>query len=816
MDIGEVKPREITEEMSDSYIDYAMSVIVSRALPDVRDGLKPVHRRILYVMHEMGLRSGGKFKKSANVVGEVLGKYHPHGDTSVYDAMVRMAQDFSLRYPLVNGQGNFGSMDGDSPAAYRYTEAKMNKLSEEMLEGVHKETVDWAPNYDGSKEEPKVLPASFPQLLANGSVGIAVGMATSIPPHNLIEIINAAVHLIDNSKATTEDIVKFIKGPDFPTGGAIFNKKDILQAYATGKGPIVARGSAEVVEGEEKKKSDLQIIVSEIPFQVNKANLLENIANLVKNKKIEGIKDIRDESDKDGVRVVIDLKNDAFPQKILNKLWKLTDLQKTFHMNMIALVDGIQPQVLSLKSVLELYLDHHKEIVERRSRYELKKAEERAHILEGLSKALDQIDKVIETIKKSKTKEEAHLNLMKKFSLSDIQSRAILDMRLQTLAGLERKKINDELKEKKDLIKKLKDLLGSDKKLWGVVKKELEEIKDNYGDERRTTVYSQPVGDINEEDLVPEEEVIITLSRSGFIRRLAPSSWQAQRRGGQGKKGAKLSEEDMVEHLIVASTHDDILFFTSSGKVFKTKAYNIPSASRTAKGRALVNFLNISSKETITAIIPLKENTKEEKNKFLVMATRGGIIKKTSLDKFKNVRSGGLIAIGLKKEDELGWVRPSGGGDEIVLVSKKGQAIKFSEKDVRAMGRSASGVKGMKLKKDDEVVGMDVVSGDSKSNNSKLLVVTVKGYGKKTKLKSYKKQKRGGVGVKTIKITDKNGEIAGARVLAEDEEDLITVSRKGQVIRVSLGEVSNLGRTTQGVRIMKLKEGDKLTSITTL
>lgn len=813
-DIGNVEPREIASEMREAYIDYAMSVIVSRALPDVRDGLKPVHRRVLYSMQEMGVRPNSKFQKSAKVVGHAMGNYHPHGDTAIYDSMVRMAQDFSLRYPLVDGQGNFGSMDGDPPAAMRYTEARMQNIASEMLQDIDKDTVDWAENYDGTRKEPRVLPSNVPQLLLNGSMGIAVGMATSIPPHNLTELIEACVHLIHNRKATNEDLAKIVTGPDFPTGGAIYNERNILHAYTTGKGPVVMRGSAEIVEDT---KDRYQVVISEVPYQVNKAKLLLQIAKLVKDKKLEGIKDIRDESDKDGVRIVLDLKKEAYPQKVLNKLWKATDMQKTFHLNMLALVDGIQPQVLSLKAMLEHYLAHRKVVIERRSRYELRKAEDRAHILEGLAIALDEIDKVIETIKKSETKEDAHAALMKKFKLSDRQAAAILQMRLQTLAGLEQKKIQDELKEKKDLIAELKELLGSEKKLWGVVEEELEEVKEKYGDERRTKVYKQKVGDIKEEDLVPEEEAIITLSRAGYIKRLAPTVWRAQKRGGTGKAGAKLSEEDFIDHMITSSSHDDILFFTSTGKVFKKRAYEIPASSRTAKGRAIVNFLEIGPKETITAIVPLAHEQKEEEYTSLVMATRGGIIKKTKIEEFDSVRRSGLIAIGLKKGDELGWVKPSRGKDDILLVSRDGQAIRFSEKDVRAMGRSARGVIGMKLSKNDEITGMDVIAGAKEDREAQsLLVVLANGYGKKTDLSKYKTQNRGGKGVRTAKLSKKTGPVVGARALREYENDLIAISKKGQIIRTPLDDIAKQGRATQGVRIMKLKAKDEIASITTL
>ena len=825
-----VEPQEITKEMQDAYLDYAMSVIVSRALPDVRDGLKPVHRRILYSMHENGLRHSARYRKCATVVGDVIGKYHPHGDIAIYDALARMAQDFSLRYPLVDGQGNFGSIDGDAPAAYRYTECRMETITEEMLADIDKETVDWVSNYDGTKEEPSVLPSKVPQILLNGSVGIAVGMATNIPPHNLVEVVDALVHIIEHPKATSEDLMQFVKGPDFPTGGAIYGKKDIIQAYASGRGPMVVRGIADIVEAKPysakaSRGEGFQIIIKEIPYQVNKGTMLEHLAELVKEKKIEGIKDIRDESDRDGIRIMIELRNDAYPQKVLNKLYKLTDLQKTFHMNMLALVDGIQPQVLPLKSVLEHYLHHRQIIVERRTKFELKKAEERKHILEGLSKALDHIDEVINTIRKSETKEDAHANLMKKFKLSEIQASAILEMRLQTLAGLERKKIEDELVEKKKLIAYYTELLSDPKKLLGVVKDEFKEIRQKYPSERRTKIYSQAVGEFTEEDLIPDEEVIITLTRDGFIKRLPPITYRTQKRGGSGKIGASVSEEDFIQHLVVASTHDCVLFFTSSGKVFLSKAHEIPVATRTSKGRALVNFLEIGQEEIITAIVPVKFDIKKAASnaasaKFLVMITRNGIIKKTEVSDFANVRRSGLIAMKLKgakgdkRGDELDWVKLTSGKDEIILVTKNGQSIKFSENDVRDMGRNASGVNAMRLKGDDMISGADVIS--SLNKDSELLVVLSKGYAKRTKLKFYKRQKRAGSGIKTAKVTSKTGEVVSARILNPEEEDLIAISKKGQVIRTPLKDISVLGRATQGVRVMRMKEGDQISSITTL
>lgn len=822
-EMGYVEPREITSEMQEAYLDYAMSVIVGRALPDVRDGLKPVHRRILYAMWDIGLRSSAKFKKSANVVGEVLGKYHPHGDVAVYDTMVRLAQDFSMRYPLVHGQGNFGSMDGDAAAAMRYTEAKMSMIAEEMLFDIEKQTVDFVDNYDGSRQEPTVLPAKIPQLLLNGSVGIAVGMATYIPPHNLGEVVDATVALIEKPKTTNEDLMAFVKGPDFPTGGFIYDKKAIAHAYATGKGPIVIRAKAEIVED---KKGKFQIVVNELPYQVNKATLLEKMAELVKEKRVDGIRDLRDESDRDGVRVVIELKNDAFPQKVLNRLFKLTDLQKTIHLNMLALVDnGLQPQVLSLKNVLEHYIVHRQEVVTRRTKFDLERAKERAHILEGLKKALDHIDAIISTIKKSPTKEEAQVNLIKKFKFSERQAQAILEMKLQTLAGLERKKIEDELKEKKKLIAELEDLLKTPKKILGVIKKELLEIKNKYGDERKTRVFASPVGKFSEEDLVPDEECIITLTRGGYVKRMNPKNYRSQKRGGKGMIGMATREEDAVEYLFTVSTHENLLFFTNTGKVYQVKAYEIPEASRVARGQAIVNFLQLASSELVTTMVAIHQNQKNDKedegfkkDKFLVMATNGGIIKKTPLADFANVRRNGLIAIKLRKDDILSWARISEGSDEVILATAQGQSIRFEEKDVRSMGRTAAGVKAIKLKKDDEVVGMGVIPEAIIKNKDKreLLIISENGYGKRTDLKLFKSQKRGGSGIKLAKITPKTGKLVSAFILEPEEQDLIAISAKGQVIRTTIASISSLGRATQGVRIMKLNSGDKVVSVTTL
>ncbi|PIQ74269.1 MAG: DNA gyrase subunit A [Candidatus Portnoybacteria bacterium CG_4_8_14_3_um_filter_44_10] len=805
MEIGRIEKREIIEELKDSYLDYAMSVIIARALPDARDGFKPVHRRVLYAMWDTGVSATAKFRKSAYVVGEVLGKYHPHGDVAVYDALARMAQNFSLRYPLINGQGNFGSIDGDSPAAMRYTECRLTHLAEEMMVDIDKETVDWVDNYDGTRKEPAVLPAKFPQLLVNGAMGIAVGMATNIPPHNLKEVIEATIHLIHNPEASTEDLCQFVQGPDFPTGGIIYDKKAILSAYSLGKGAIVSRAKTEIAE---TKKNFFQITVTEIPYQVNKSALLEKMADLVKEKKIEGIKDIRDESDKEGLRIVIDLKGDASPQKILNQLFKLTDLQKSFHVNMLALVDGLQPQVLSLKGLLEQYLIHRYNVVTKRAKFDLKKAKERAHILEGLKKALDHIDQIISTIRKSDSKEDAKNNLMKKFKLTEIQSLAILALPLASLAKLERHKIEDELKEKHALIKELEATLKSPKKLQKIIENELIAIKEKYGDERRTKVFKGPIGEFSEEDLIAEEESIITLTEGGYIKRISPKTYRSQHRGGKGITGMTTREEDAVKYFLSSSTHDSILFFTNSGRVFQTKAYEIPSGSRVARGQAVVNMLQLGPSERVTAMLSV--NTKKEKAGYLVMATQSGIIKKTSLTELENVRRSGLIAIKLDKGDQLGWADLSSGKDEIILVGQGGQAIRFKEKDVRPMGRGAAGVRGIRLKKSDLVIGMQIIS----DQNLKLLVITENGFGKATSLKQFKVQKRGGSGLKAAKVTSKTGAIVTARLLRAEDEDLIVISNKGQVIRLSLKDVPALGRATQGVRIMKLEVKDKVASIT--
>lgn len=808
-EIGEIKARDIQSEMQESYLDYAMSVIVSRALPDVRDGLKPVHRRILYVMHELGLRHNVKFRKSAAVVGDVLGKYHPHGDASVYDAMVHMAQLFAMRYPLIDGQGNFGSMDGDGAAAMRYTEARMSHLAEELLTDLDKETVSWRDNYDATRKEPTVFPGKLPNLLLNGTLGIAVGMATDIPPHNLTEICDAIIKLIEDPEATTEDLMEFVKGPDFPTGGIIYDVAAIKNAYATGKGGIVIRGKTEIVE---TKSGAFQILVHEIPYRVNKATLLEKIAELVRDKKIEGIKDVRDESDKDGVRIVIDIKKDGLPNKILNQLFSFTQLQETFHLNMLALVDGIEPHVLNLKTVLEKYLEHRQIVVRRRTEYELKKAKERAHILEGLKKALDHIDEVISIIRKSPTKEEAKVNLMKKFKLTEIQTDAILEMRLQTLAGLERKKIEDELKEKKILIEELEGILQSAKKILGIIKAEVKELREKFGDERRTQVVKNALGSFSAEDLIPEENVIITITKSGYVKRLAPDTYKAQARGGKGVIGQSLKEEDVVDKLISSHTHDDILFFTNKGRVFQTKVYELPEGSRTAKGQALVNFLQLQNNETAQAVLTL---SKKDGAKYLAMATKNGLIKKVDREEFAKVRKSGMIAINLKDGDELKWVETTSGDDQIMLSTEDGKAIRFNEKDVRPMGRSASGVTGMRTKKEDKIISMDIIRKAADVKTLEVLVVTENGLGKKTDIGVYKIQKRGGSGIKTLKISPKTGKIVAMYILVNTEEhDLVLISKSGQTIRTPLNNVSTLGRATQGVRVMRLEDGDKVASAT--
>ena len=811
--MGKVSPVQIVDEMKKSYLDYAMSVIVSRALPDVRDGLKPVHRRVLYAMWKIGLRHSAKFRKSANVVGEVMAKYHPHGDYAIYDSLVRLAQDFSMRYPLVFGQGNFGSMDGDSAAAMRYTEAKLHSIAEEMLLDIEKNTVDFGANYDGSTKEPRVLPSKLPNLLLNGTMGIAVGMATNIPPHNLTELCNGINALIENPQISIEELCEVVKGPDFPTGGIIYNKKDIAVAYATGRGGIVMRAKTEIIE---TKTGMFQIIVNEVPYQVNKATLIEKIATLVQEKKLEGIKDLRDESNKDGVRIVVDLKKDSYPKKVLNRLFQLTELQSTFHVNMLALVDGIQPRVLNLKTVLEEHIKHRQEVIRRRTAFDLERAQERAHILEGLKKALDHIDEVIETIRKSKDKDAAKVNLMSKFKFSDRQATAILEMRLQNLANLERQKVEDELKEKMALIKELESILASVKKILGIVKDEMEEIKTRFGDERRTQIMAHGIKEFSMEDLIPNEPTIIMTTVDGYIKRLPPDTFKTQGRGGKGVIGVTTKEEDVVAQMTTTNTHDNLLFFTNRGRAFQLMAYDVPQGSRTAKGQALVNFLQLAPNEKVTAFI---SNEDVSSYKHLVMVTSKGTIKKSALSDFANVRRSGIIALKLKSDDMLEWVRPSTGNDDIMIITSHGQGIRFREKDIRAMGRTAGGVRGMKLRSDDFVVGMDVIAPELiKKKMFELLVISEHGLGKKTEVDEYKVQGRGGSGIKTMEVTEKTGPIIEARVINNTEDqDIMLISIKGQVVRTPLKTIPTLGRATQGVRVMRFKEqNDKVASITLL
>ena len=797
--------RDIVGEMEDCYLDYAMSVIVSRALPDVRDGLKPVHRRILYSMHELGLRSTAKFRKSATVVGDVLGKYHPHGDSAVYDSMVRMAQDFAMRYPLVWGQGNFGSMDGDGAAAMRYTEAKLQKISDEMLADIEKDTVNFRPNYDGRLKEPTVLPSRIPALLINGSMGIAVGMATNIPPHNLTEVMNAVKHLIDNPEATIEDLMEFIKGPDFPTGGFIYDAEAIKNAYATGRGSIIMRGKADI---EETKGGKFQIVITEVPYQVNKANLVEAMANLVRDKKVVGISDIRDESNREGVRVVIELKRDAYPKKVLNQLYKFTALQTSFGFNMIALIDGIQPRLLDLKVILEQFIKHRQVVVTRRTEFELRVAQARAHILEGLKIALDHIDEVIETIKKSETKEIAKENLVSKFKLTEIQAKAILEMRLQTLAGMERTKIEDELAEKLAFIKECEAILGDPKRVLAIINEETDEIIKKYGDERRTTVIPHAVGEFNAKSLIPNEDMIVMMTKSGYIKRMSPTVYRTQARGGKGVIGMTTKDEDEISQIIHTMSHDDVLYFTSLGRVFKLPAYEVPVASRTAKGQAVVNLLQLMPEEQVTYMLDVTKNPGE----CLLMATRSGTVKKTKLEDFKNVRKSGLIAIKLREGDLLDWVKPTSEGNQVVLITRNGQCIRFKESDARPMGRASMGVRGIRLKGNDEVVSMDIVRDE---DNSRLLVIMENGLSKSSHIKDYRFQARGGSGVKTAKITPKTGKVVGARIIHKTMKgDLVLISKKGQMIRLPLDQIPTSGRATQGVYVMRLKnEGDAVASL---
>jgi DNA gyrase subunit A len=800
-----VELRTVENVMEDSYLRYSMSVIVERALPDVRDGLKPVHRRILYTMNRDGLRSSAKHRKSANVVGAVMGDYHPHGDAAIYDSMVRMAQPWAMRYMLVNGQGNFGSMDGDPPAAMRYTEAKMARLAEEILEDIEKETVDFRDNYDGRLQEPSVLPAKLPNLLLNGQLGIAVGMATNIPPHNLSELVDATIYQIDNSEATLDDLLQFVKGPDFPTGGVIYGADSIRAAYATGRGGVVVRGIAEVVEG---KKGRHQIVITEIPYALNKESLVIKIADLVKEKKISGIADIRDESARGDVRIVIDLKKDAYPKKLLNQLYKLTPLQTSFHFNMMALIDGIQPRVLGLQDIIQEHIKHRQSVVRRRTEYELRKAKERAHILEGYKIALDHIEEVIATIRASQTSEEAQANLIKKFGLSDIQARAILAMQLRTLTGLERDKIENELKELIKLISELEAILADEQKILNIIKDEMLELKQKYGDERRTRVVPQELGKLSDEDLVPDEQVVVTLTSANYIKRSPIAEYKKQGRGGKGRRGMTTREEDVIEHVVNASTHDFLLFFTNKGRVFRIKTYEVPMASLSAKGIAIVNLLQLQPEETVSSVINVSKQM-HGSNGNLFMCTVRGVVKKTPFDQYQNIRSGGLIAINLDDGDELKWIRMTNGDNEVVISTSQGQAIRFHEKDVRPMGRVSRGVRGIRLRAGDQVIGMDIVQ-----EKSSIFVISQFGYGKRTKVAQFTAHARGGVGIRSAIVNSKTGKLIGVKTLSEDDsQEVIIVSTQGQTIRLGLKDIPSLGRATQGVRIMRLNDGDEVVSL---
>jgi len=788
--------------MEDSFFRYSMSVIIDRALPDVRDGLKPVHRRILHSMNVNGNRSNAKFVKSARIIGDVMGKYHPHGDSSIYDAMVRLAQPWSLRYPLVQGQGNFGSMDGDPAAASRYTEARMQRIADEMLADIEKQTVDFRDNYDGSEQEPTVLPAKLPNLLLNGQIGIAVGMATNIPPHNLGELVDASIELIDNEHATLDDLLKHVKGPDFPTGAIVYGGTPMKQAYQTGRGSVVMRAVASI---EETKKGRHQIVVTEVPYGVNKATLVEKIAELYKDKKIN-ISDLRDESARGKVRLVIEVKKDGYPKKVLNQLYKLTALQSSFNYNMLALIDGIQPKTLGLQEMLQEFIKHRQIVVRRRTEYELRKARERAHILEGYKIALDNIDEVIRIIRGSKTSEVAQKGLIEKFKLSVIQAQAILAMQLRRLVGLERQAIEDELNELLKAIKRYEEILADEKEILAIIKLELLEMKDKYGDERRSQMINHELGKFSDEELIPEEESVVLLTTENYIKRTLVTEYRRQNRGGKGKRGMTTKEEDVIDQLIPANTHDWLLFFTNKGRVFRLKAYEVPAASLAAKGVAAVNLLALQPEEKITSIIKHAKDASEDG--YLFMATLKGTVKKTPLKDYANIRTNGLIAIKLDDGDELRWIKSTTGNDDVIISTSAGQAIRFGETDARPMGRSARGVRGVRLRPNDSVVGMDIVT----NNEGNLLVISENGYGKVTKAVQFPSHKRGGVGIKAAIVTAKTGPIVAVRSLMEDTEEILLISSKGQAIRVGLKDIPVIGRTTQGVRIMRTGEGDKVSS----
>ena len=796
----QIKPHNIAKEMKTSFIDYAMSVIVSRALPDVRDGLKPVHRRILYSMNDLGMHSDKPYKKSARIVGDVIAKYHPHGDSSVYDAMVRMAQDFSYRYPLVDGHGNFGSIDGDGAAAMRYTEARMSKLAMEMMRDINKNTIDYRPNFDGEEHEPVVLPARFPNLLVNGTTGIAVGMATNIPPHNLSEVIDGCLAYMDNPEIDVLGLMQYIKGPDLPTGALILGTKGIRSAYETGNGAIMMRSKCEIIEGHGGKYS---ILVTEIPYQVNRERLIEKIAELVKEKRIDGITDLRNESNREGTRIVIELRKDVNPQVMLNNLFKLTQLQVSYGINMLALQDG-QPKVLNLKEIIAAYIKHQVEVIVRRTQFDLNKAEDRAHILEGLRIALDHIDRIIAIIRGSSNDEEALNSLMSEFSLSERQGKAILEMRLRRLTGLERGKIEEEYQGLVALIADLRDILANEERVHQIIRDELLEVKQKHGDERRTEIVRGSDFDIEDEDLIPEEQVIITLTNNGYIKRQPISTYRSQNRGGRGVQGMGTHDDDYVKELLSTSTHDHLLFFTNKGKAYQKKAYTVPEYGRTAKGLPIVNIIEIAQDEYISAIIPVKEFNEDE---FLFFATRSGVVKRTTLAAFSHIRTNGLIALSLREDDELIGVRKTSGNDDIVIASSGGKAVWFDETQVRPMGRTAAGVRGIYLEEDEVAVGMEMVTMDQE-----ILVVTEHGFGKRTSITEYRKTSRGGKGVKTLTITEKNGALVAMKAVNGDE-DLLIVTNKGVIIRTPVSQISQTGRATQGVKLIRLSDDQAVSSV---
>ena len=799
-----IEKQTVEDTMEDNFLRYSMSVIVDRALPDVRDGLKPVHRRILFSMGEQGMKPGGRFTKSARIVGDVMGKYHPHGDTAIYDAMVRLAQDWNMRYTLVDGQGNFGSMDGDPAAASRYTEARLDRAGNELLTDLDKDTVDFRDNYDGSEREPVVLPSKLPNILLNGQIGIAVGMATSIPPHNLGELVDASIYLIDHPDNTTiDDLLKLVKGPDFPTGAVVYGGAPMKQAYQTGRGSVVIRSVANI---EETKKGRSQIVVSEVPYAVNKATLIERIADLVKEKKITTISDLRDESARGTVRIVIELKKDAYPKKVLNQLYKLTSLQSSFHYNMLALVDGLQPRTLGLQEILTEFIKHRQSVVRRRTEFELRKARERAHILEGYKIALDHIDEVIKTIRASQTSEEAEVALIEKFKLSSIQAKAILAMQLRRLVGLERAAIENELRELMEMIAKFEAILADEKEIFRIIKEELLEMKEKYGDKRRSQMINHEIGKFSDEELIPEEDTVILLTAENYIKRTLISEYHRQHRGGKGKRGMTIKAEDVIDQLIPASTHDYLLFFTNKGRIFRLKAYEVQAASLATRGVAAVNLLQLQPEEKITSIICQEKNSKAEG--YLFMATIKGTVKKTPVSDYENIRTNGLIAIKLDDGDELRWIQKTSGENDVIISTSAGQAIRFNEKDARPMGRSAMGVRGIRLRPNDRVVGMDIVN-----DGQKLLVVSENGYGKATKVSNFPIHKRGGVGIKAAVVTSKTGPIIAVHTLEADASEVLFISNGGQAIRVGLNDIPTLGRTTQGVRIMRMGEGDKVASL---